>query len=219
MISADSGRMKLIVRCAIKQIEVCFQASVFIANPLPQPTLTLYFFCNRWFLCFPARGTPYALSFLALWRGSNDSRQEKAAPIRRKPTSIHRRGVNIVKKPIFLTVIALLFVFSLAYANQKVRLTGYVVDVKCAAEHAKGKPEEVMKFAAEHTKACALMEECVRSGYGIFADGHWFPFDAKGNELAKTLFEKTQKKDHIKATVEGTKHEGKIFVQKLTEVN
>jgi hypothetical protein len=33
------------------------------------------------------------------------------------------------------------------------------------------------------------------------------------------MFEKTQKKDHIKATVEGTKHEGKIFVQKLTEAN
>jgi hypothetical protein len=63
------------------------------------------------------------------------------------------------------------------------------------------------------------MEECVRSGYAIFADGQWFPFDAKGNELAKAMFEKTQKKDHIKATVEGTKHEGKIFVQKLTEAN
>jgi hypothetical protein len=46
-------------------------------------TLTLYFFCNRWFLCFPARGTPYALSISALWRGCNGSRQEKAAPIRR----------------------------------------------------------------------------------------------------------------------------------------
>jgi len=124
-----------------------------------------------------------------------------------------------VKKPIFLTVIALLFVVSLAYANQKVKLTGYVVDVKCATEHAKGKPEDIMKFAAEHTRECALMEECVRSGYGIFADGRWFPFDAKGNELAKALIENTQKKDHIKATVEGTKHEGKILVQKLTEAN
>jgi hypothetical protein len=124
-----------------------------------------------------------------------------------------------VKKPIFLTVIALLFVFSLAYANQKVKLTGYVVDVKCATEHAKEKPEDIMKFAAEHTRECALKPECVRSGYGIFADGQWFPFDAKGNELAKAMIEKTQKKDHIKATVEGTKHEGKIFVQKLTEAN
>ena len=28
------------------------------------------------------------------------------------------------------------------------------------------------------------MEECVKSGYGIYADGKWYPFDAKGNELA-----------------------------------
>ncbi|HEX5085680.1 MAG TPA: hypothetical protein VFY40_26905 [Blastocatellia bacterium] len=124
-----------------------------------------------------------------------------------------------MKKLIFLTVIALLFVFSLAYAQEKVKLTGYVVDVKCAAGRPTGKPEDVMKFAAEHTKACALMEECVKSGYGIFAGGQWFPFDAKGNELAKALFEKTQKKDHIKATVEGIKHDGKIHVQKLNEAN
>jgi hypothetical protein len=124
-----------------------------------------------------------------------------------------------VKKPIFLTVIALLFVFSLAYANEKVKLTGYVVDVKCAAGHAKGKPEDAMKFAASHTRECALEAACVRSGYGIFADGQWFTFDAKGNELAKAVFEKTQKKDHIKMTVEGTKHEGKIQVQSLIEAN
>jgi hypothetical protein len=66
-------------------------------------------------------------------------------------------------------------------------------------------------------KECALMEECVKGGYGIFADGKWYPFDAKGNTLAKALFEKSAKKDHIKATVEGMKHEGKILVEKLTE--
>ncbi len=124
-----------------------------------------------------------------------------------------------MKKPIFLTVIALLFVFSLAYAHEKVKLTGYVVDVMCAAEHTKDKPEDATKFAAEHTKECAQMEECVKSGYGIFANGQWFPFDAKGNELAKALFEKTQKKDHIKMTVEGMKHDGKILVQTLTEAD
>jgi hypothetical protein len=124
-----------------------------------------------------------------------------------------------VKKPIFLTMIALLFVFSLAYANEKVKLTGYVVDVKCAAGHAKDKPEDAVKFAANHTRQCALEEACVRSGYGIFAGGQWFPFDPKGNELAKNLFEKTQKKDGIKMTVEGIKHEGKILVQNLTEAN
>lgn len=124
-----------------------------------------------------------------------------------------------MKKRIILTVIAFLSVFSLAYAHEKVKLTGYLVDAMCAAEHTKDKPEDAMKFAAEHTKEDALMEACVKSGYGIFADGQWYPFDAKGNELAKALFEKTQKKDHVKATVEGMKHDGKILVQKLTEAD
>jgi hypothetical protein len=61
------------------------------------------------------------------------------------------------------------------------------------------------------------MGECIKSGYGIFADGKWYPFDAKGNELSKALFEKTRKKDHVKVTVEGMKHDGKILVEKLTE--
>lgn len=73
------------------------------------------------------------------------------------------------------------------------------------------------KGAAEHTKECALMEECVKSGYGIYTNGKWYPFDAKGNELAKAMFEKTGKKDNIKATVEGMKHDRKILVQKITE--
>ena len=124
-----------------------------------------------------------------------------------------------MKNPIFLAVIALLFVFSLAYAHEKVKLTGYVVDVKCASEHANSGTYDTLKFAANHTKQCALEEACVRSGYSIFADGQWFPFDARGNELAKALIEKTQKKDHIMMTVEGIKHEGKILVQKLTEEN
>jgi len=104
-------------------------------------------------------------------------------------------------------------------AHEKVKLTGYVVDVVCAADHTKDNPEDATKFAAEHTQECALMEECVKSGYGIFADGKWYPFDAKGNTLAKALLDKTAKKDHIKVTVEGMKHEGKILVEKLAEAD
>ncbi len=61
------------------------------------------------------------------------------------------------------------------------------------------------------------MEDCIKGGYGVYADGKWYPFDAKGNELAKAAFEKTTKKDHIKMTVEGMKHDGKILVEKITE--
>ena len=124
-----------------------------------------------------------------------------------------------MKKTIFLSLAAALLVTACAgaQAHEKVKLTGYVVDVVCFADHVKDSPEAATKFAAEHTKECALMEDCVKGGYGVYADGQWYPFDAKGNELAKAVFEKTGKKDHVKMTVEGMKHEGKILVDKITE--
>ena len=85
---------------------------------------------------------------------------------------------------------------ALVSAHEKVKLTGYMVDVMCAADHTKDKSEDAMKFAAEHTKECALMEACVKSGYGIFTDGKWYAFDDKGNKLAKSIFDKTSKKDN-----------------------
>ena len=120
---------------------------------------------------------------------------------------------------ILIALAASVITASTASAHEKVKLSGYVVDVMCFAPHAKDATDVAKKAAAEHTRECALMEECVKSGYGIFADGQWYPFDAKGNELAKALFEKTQKKDHVKATVEGMKHDGKILVEKITEVD
>jgi hypothetical protein len=141
-------------------------------------------------------------------------------------TTIFLWEFDIMKSTIALSILAIgLIAISTVRAHEnvraheKVKLTGYVVDVVCAADHTKDNPEEATKFASEHTKECALMEECVKSGYGIFADGKWYPFDAKGNTLAKALFEKTTKTDHIKVTVEGMKHEGKILVEKLTEAD
>src|SRR6266508_655240 len=110
-----------------------------------------------------------------------------------------------MKRTIILSLLAVgLIVVSTVRAHEKVKLNGYLVAVVCAADH---------------TKDCALMEECVKSGYGIFADGKWYPFDAKGNTLAKAIFEKTAKNDRIKVTVDGMKHEGKILVDKLSETD
>src|SRR5882672_6169091 len=125
-----------------------------------------------------------------------------------------------MKKTIFFGLGAALLIIAgaVVWAHEKVKLTGYVVDVKCAADHANESPEAATKFAAEHTRECALKEECVKSGYGVYADGKWYPFDTKGNELAKALLEKTRKKDHVKVSVTGIKRGGKILVQQLTEV-
>jgi len=123
------------------------------------------------------------------------------------------------KSPILSSLLVLLLVVatSVVWAHEKVKLTGYVVDVMCFGDHAKDKVEDATRIAAEHTKECALMDDCVKSGYGLYADGKWYPFDAKGNELAKALFDKTKKSDHLKVIVEGMKHEDKILVEKLTE--
>jgi len=123
------------------------------------------------------------------------------------------------KSPILSSLLVLLLVIatSVVWAHEKVKLSGYVVDVMCFGDHAKDKVEDATKVAAEHTKECALMDDCVKSGYGLYADGKWYPFDAKGNELAKALFDKTKRSDHLKVIVEGMKHEDKLLVEKLTE--
>lgn len=118
---------------------------------------------------------------------------------------------------ILIALAASVITASIVSAHEKVKLSGHVVDVMCFAGHAKDATDVAKKAAAEHTKECALTEACVKSGYGIYADGKWYPFDAKGNELAKAMFEKTKKKDNIIVTVEGMKHDGTILVEKITE--
>ena len=90
--------------------------------------------------------------------------------------------------------IVALFAFALlaavvasATVHEKVKLTGYVVDVVCFAETAKGKPEAATKAAGEHTKECALMADCrllndrvvvvVRVACTQWASCHQFCFD------------------------------------------
>jgi hypothetical protein len=129
-----------------------------------------------------------------------------------------KEQTTMQRKILFPTVIlALLAAVSVVRAHDPVKLTGFVVDVLCATDHVKDEAAAATKFAAAHTKECGLMEDCIKSGYGIFSDGKWYPFDEKGNQLARELFEKTQKNAQIKVTVEGKKHGDKILVDKITE--
>ena len=121
------------------------------------------------------------------------------------------------KFSIFITLSLFVLAVSTAWAHEKVKLTGYVVDVMCFTDHLKDQPEDALKAARDHDKECALMEDCVKSGYGIYAEGKWYPFNVKGNELAKAIFEKSKRNKEFKMTVEGMKHDGKILVEKLSE--
>src|SRR5882724_9988174 len=123
------------------------------------------------------------------------------------------KKMKILLPSLAAVLIALVSVVS---AHEPIKVSGYLVDKMCAAHHVKDNAADGTKFAGEHTKDCGLMKDCVKSGYGIFSEGKWYEFDDKGSKLALAIFNKTKNKDHIKATVEGQLHEGKIMVEKLT---
>jgi hypothetical protein len=52
-----------------------------------------------------------------------------------------------------------------------------------------------------HSRSC--MMSCAKNGYGVMVDGKFVKFDAKGNELAKDALKNTDKKDHLRVTVNG----------------
>src|SRR5882724_8549807 len=121
-----------------------------------------------------------------------------------------------MKKIVLVLVAILMFMVSIASAHEPIKVSGFLVDKMCAASHAKDKPADATKFGSEHTKECGLMDDCVKSGYGVFSEGKWYEFDDKGSKLALSIFNKTKNKDQIKVTVEGQLHDGKIMVEKLT---
>jgi hypothetical protein len=81
-----------------------------------------------------------------------------------------------------------------------------MIDTKCSAK-AKADPDS-------HTRACAMT--CAKSGFGIFdKDGTYLKFDEKGNQEAMKLLQNTDKKDHLRVNVSGTKSGDTIQVQSL----
>ena len=124
-------------------------------------------------------------------------------------------------KTLIFSLVAISFAISTVlvsttWAHEPIKVSGYLVDKICAAHHVKDNKADATKFSSQHTKECGLMDDCVKSGYGIFSEGKWYEFDEKGSKLALAIFEKTKNNDQIKVTVEGQLHEGKIMVEKLT---
>jgi len=106
---------------------------------------------------------------------------------------------------------------SLALAQDKnVTLTGHLVDKACSGRFAKkDNPQEA---AGTHTKNCSLMENCAKSGFGVYADGKYTEFDEKGAALAKAALEKSSKDKGATFKVSGKMMDGKLAVSSIDEV-
>lgn len=113
-----------------------------------------------------------------------------------------------------LTVI--LSLSSLAFAQgAKQTLSGNIVDKACSGRV--GKAANPQEAAAGHTKKCALSENCKASGYGVYSDGKFYEFDAKGAELAAEALTKTSKDKGAVFKVTGKVSGDKIAVESITE--
>jgi hypothetical protein len=114
----------------------------------------------------------------------------------------------------FICALTAVMVLSLVAVAQDggTTLTGYLVDKACSG---KATSDEA---AAKESKACILMESCLKSGIGIYADGKFTELDAKGVELAKAALEKSKKDKGAKFKVTGKIADGKLAVASVTEV-
>jgi len=89
---------------------------------------------------------------------------------------------------------------SLAGALSAAEVEGVLMDKMCSMKAAK----EGQKAATMHTRQCAMMPDCEKSGYGVFtADNKFLVFDPAGNEQAMTALKASKKKDNLKVKVSG----------------
>lgn len=124
-----------------------------------------------------------------------------------------RKLVSLIAASLLL---AGLVVLGTAQTGSSVSLTGPIVDKACSARFAKASDPQTA--SAAHTRKCALMENCAKSGYGVFADGKYYEFDEKGNELAKTKVEASKKDSGAKYKVEGSVDGSKLMVKSISEI-
>lgn len=82
-----------------------------------------------------------------------------------------------------------------------------LMDAGCATK------AKAMSNPDGHARSCAL--QCAKSGYGAVVDGKFVKFDQKGSDLAKDALQKSDKRDHLRATVSGDMKDGVIHVTSL----
>ena len=103
-----------------------------------------------------------------------------------------------------------------AATNAKgVKLTGYLIDNACSGRaNSEGGAEKVKN----HTVKCALMPNCEKSGYAIFADGKLYKLDDAGNKKAVEIYKSTKAERGLQVTVEGDVEGDSLKVKSMSEV-
>ena len=88
--------------------------------------------------------------------------------------------------------------------------TGVLMDAACGARVAAN-----VEKAAKHTVACALMESCKASGFGLVLEGRFLKFDPAGDEEAVKLLENAKVRENFRVEVTGEFSETDVQVSAM----
>jgi hypothetical protein len=89
------------------------------------------------------------------------------------------------------------------------QIQGILIDQTCSSKaevHIVAGPrlEGGMIVAEAHTRQCALMPECQKSGYGVFTyENKFLKFDEAGSRKALAILRASKKEDNLKVEVTG----------------
>ena len=119
----------------------------------------------------------------------------------------------MIRRFSILTILVLAAAMLYAQGDKSVKITGYLMDDACSES-----AQDLDTRAKNHSTSCALMDNCEKSGYVVYADHKLYKLDDKGNDLAVDLLKNTKTKKGLKVTVEGAVDGDTIKVTKLTEV-
>ena len=98
---------------------------------------------------------------------------------------------------------------------RSVKLTGYLIDNACSARaNTEGGADKVKN----HTVKCAMMPNCEKSGYALYADGKLYKLDEAGNKKAVEIYKSTKADKGVQVTIEGDVEGESLKVKSMSEV-
>ena len=123
----------------------------------------------------------------------------------------------MTRKTLVLGLVLLLAGVALAAGEGKsVKLTGYIIDNACAAGRATG--DNAAEKVKNHTVKCAMMPNCAKSGYAVFADDKLYKLDEEGNKKAAEILKNTKSEKSVQVAIEGTVEGDTLKVSSIKEV-
>lgn len=87
-----------------------------------------------------------------------------------------------------------------ANEGETITLKGDIIDNLCA----NGNKDNLAEFVKSHTKSCALMPNCVASGYSLYVDGKLHRFDDASNKKIEEFLKKSESRLQVVVTITKT---------------